>query len=137
MDIEAVDLFCGIGGLTHGVKEAGIKVMAGIDIDGSCEYAYTENNDVTFIEKSIEDVTANELTSYFSENAIKVLMGCAPCQPFSKYSYRYNKNGYRNEMWKLLYEFQRLIKGTNPCIVSMENVPKLAKQKYLMILLIC
>lgn len=127
MNIEAVDLFCGIGGLTHGVEKAGIKVVAGIDIDGSCEYAYTKNNDAIFVEKSIEDVTANELINYFNENVIKVLMGCAPCQPFSRYSYRYNKNGYKNEMWKLLYEFQRLIKETSPCIVSMENVPKLAK----------
>lgn len=127
MNVEAVDLFCGIGGLTHGVEKAGIKVVAGIDIDGSCEYAYTKNNGAIFIEKSIEDVTADEITNYFNDNAVKVLMGCAPCQPFSRYSYRYNKNGYKNEKWKLLYEFKRLIKETGPCIVSMENVPKLSK----------
>lgn len=127
--VEALDLFCGIGGLTHGVKEAGINVIAGIDIDSTCAYAYTENNKIPFIEKSIEDVTTEEINRLFSKDAIKVLMGCAPCQPFSRYSYRYNKNGYKDKKWKLLYEFQRLIVETKPDIVSMENVPRLSKEK--------
>ena len=42
--ISAVDLFCGVGGLTYGLEQAGIKVNAGIDIDGTCKYAYEENN---------------------------------------------------------------------------------------------
>ena len=41
MTIKAVDLFCGVGGLTYGLQKAGIPVVAGIDIDDSCEYAYT------------------------------------------------------------------------------------------------
>ena len=94
MDIEAVDLFCGIGGLTYGVSKAGITVVAGIDIDASCEYAYTYNNkDTKFILKSIDDVEADEIYNLYSSKSIKVLMGCAPCQPFSRYSDRYNKNG--------------------------------------------
>jgi len=129
MVVEALDLFCGIGGLTHGVKNAGIKVVAGIDIDATCKYAYTENNKVPFIGKSIEDVTASEIKKYFSKNAFKILMGCAPCQPFSRYTYRYNKKGYKDDKWKLLYEFQRLVEETNPDIVSMENVPKISKEK--------
>lgn len=129
MVIEAVDLFCGIGGLTHGIIKAGINVVAGIDIDATCEYAYTKNNEVPFIEKSIEDVVASEIIELFNKYAIKILMGCAPCQPFSKYSYRYNKNGYKDDKWRLLYEFLRLVEEVNPNIVSMENVPKLAKTK--------
>ena len=34
----------GLGGLTHGFVKAGIPVVAGIDIDATCEFAYTENN---------------------------------------------------------------------------------------------
>ena len=56
MIIKAVDLFCGVGGLTYGLRQAGIPVVAGIDIDGSCKYAYTQNNgDCKFIQKSIDD----------------------------------------------------------------------------------
>lgn len=125
MKLEAVDLFCGIGGLTYGVKSAGIKVLAGIDIDNSCAYGYHENNTAPFICKPIEEVCGQELLALYSSESIKVLMGCAPCQPFSRYSYRYNKNGYKRDEWKLLYEFSRLIVEVQPDIVSMENVPKL------------
>ena len=61
MTIKAVDLFCGVGGLTYGLQKAGIPVVAGIDIDDSCEYAYTHNNNCTFIHKSVEDVTGTEI----------------------------------------------------------------------------
>ena len=49
MNCVAVDLFCGIGGLTYGIRKAGITVAAGIDIDSTCQYAYEENNDSVFI----------------------------------------------------------------------------------------
>ncbi|WP_419491291.1 DNA cytosine methyltransferase, partial [Anaerotruncus massiliensis (ex Liu et al. 2021)] len=61
MIIKAVDLFCGVGGLTFGLMKAGIPVVAGIDLDGSCEYAYTHNNNCQFIKKSVEDVTGKEV----------------------------------------------------------------------------
>lgn len=51
MTIKAVDLFCGVGGLTYGLQKAGIPVVAGIDIDGSCEYAYIRNNHSQFVKR--------------------------------------------------------------------------------------
>ena len=43
--IDAVDLFCGGGGLTCGLRQTGIDVRMGVDFDGRCEYAYEHNND--------------------------------------------------------------------------------------------
>ena len=43
--IDAVDLFCGGGGLTCGLRQMGIDVRMGVDFDGRCEYAYEHNND--------------------------------------------------------------------------------------------
>ena len=43
--IDAVDLFCGGGGLTCGLRQTGIDVRMGGDFDGRCEYAYEHNND--------------------------------------------------------------------------------------------
>lgn len=40
MKINAIDLFCGIGGLTYGVQKAGINVVAGFDFEASCQFAY-------------------------------------------------------------------------------------------------
>ena len=42
-DIAVVDLFCGIGGLTHGFIREGLNVIAGIDIDETCKYAFEKN----------------------------------------------------------------------------------------------
>lgn len=127
MNCAAIDLFCGIGGLTYGVQKAGIDVIAGIDIDPTCKYAYETNNKSIFINKGIENIDDEELKALYPENSIKVLMGCAPCQPFSNYSLRYIKDGHKDNKWKLLYYFIDLVEKIKPDIVSMENVPQLVK----------
>ena len=48
MPCVAVDLFCGIGGLTKGLELSGMTVAAGIDIDATCAFAYEENNNAYF-----------------------------------------------------------------------------------------
>lgn len=129
MIIKAVDLFCGVGGLTYGLRQAGIPVVAGIDIDGSCKYAYTQNNgDCKFIQKSIDDVTAKEIKALLKGADVKILVGCAPCQPFSSHQ-KDKQNRSNHKDWKLLYQFGRLVKEVKPHIVSMENVPELEKEK--------
>ena len=95
MPISAVDLFCGVGGLTHGLQLSGIPVVAGLDVEHSCQYAYEQNNNARFILRDITQVTGEELNNYFLPNTTKVLVGCAPCQPFSTYSLRYNKTERR------------------------------------------
>ena len=118
-----IDLFCGAGALTHGFVLEGFNVVAGLDADKSCKYAYETNNPgTTFIEKKIEDVEAAELNQWYPEGDVKILVGCAPCQPFSAYN-----KGKRNQddKWKLLDNFSDLISDIAPDIVSMENVPTL------------
>lgn len=119
---SVVDFFCGIGGLTHGFVKEKFKVIAGIDADETCKYAYEKNNGATFIEKDIERVTADEIIDLYPDGATKILVGCAPCQPFSRYTVREDED----EKWKLLRSFATLIKGVQPEVVSMENVPELA-----------
>ena len=126
--ISTVDLFCGVGGLTHGLEKAGIKVNTGIDIDQTCKYAYEENNEAEFIEKDINSVTGAELADLYPENDIKLLVGCAPCQPFSSHTYK-NKDRADDEKWKLLDHMQKLIEEVKPEIVSIENVTPIRKQK--------
>lgn len=122
-EVVAVDLFCGVGGLTHGLQKAGLKVVAGVDIDPKCEYPFEANNESRFHLKSVDKLKKAALQSWFSDAEVKVLAGCAPCQPFSTYSQ--GPKGKQDDKWKLLYEFQRLIKEAKPDIVTMENVPQL------------
>ena len=126
--ISAVDLFCGVGGLTYGLQQAGIKVNAGIDIDETCKYAYEKNNETQFIRKDVSTVTSEYLVSLYPENNIKLLVGCPPCQPFSSHT-RKNKNRKSDEKWGLLANMQQLIEEVKPEIVSVENVPPIRKQK--------
>ncbi len=120
--ICAVDFFCGAGGLTRGLLDAGIEVLAGYDIDEECRYPYEYNNNTKFIKKDIHQITKEEVENHFPKNCIKVLAGCAPCQPFSKYTQGIDTKS--NHKWGLMGEFARLIKQINPDVVSMENVPE-------------
>lgn len=127
MKVSAIDLFCGIGGLTNGVQKVGIDVVAGFDIDKDSQYAYEKNNNSRFICKDVRKVTVDELIDlYPTTSDIKVLMGCAPCQPFSSYN---QKNGKYNEDLDLLNYFANLVIGVQPDIVAMENVPQLYKNE--------
>ncbi|MBC3249258.1 DNA cytosine methyltransferase [Serratia fonticola] len=127
MKAKAVDLFCGAGGLTHGLAQAGLEVVAGIDLENECKYAYEINNKAKFINKDVSLVTKEELNEIFGKQCVKILAGCAPCQPFSKYTQGLSKED--DKKWPLLYEFKRLIEEVSPEIVTMENVPDVTKHK--------
>jgi DNA (cytosine-5)-methyltransferase 1 len=127
--IKVIDLFCGIGGLSHGFVREGFEVAAGFDIDETCRFPYEANNNAKFFNKDIRDVTSEEVNTLFGDANIKVLVGCAPCQPFSTYAFKSpdKQQEAKDAKWSLLGEFARLIEEIKPEIVSMENVPGLAK----------
>lgn len=122
--IAAVDVFCGLGGLSFGLAAAGVDVVAGIDVDGSCRYPFEANvTGAKFVERDVCDVTAEELFALWPEGATKLLAGCAPCQPFS--SYRKNVSPSSDDRWALLRELGRLVEETQPEFVTTENVPRI------------
>lgn len=124
MTYGVVDLFCGVGGLTCGLEKAGLDVVAGFDLDSTCEYTYKHNNNAKFINKNIEEIAGIEIKRLWRGYDVKILAGCAPCQPFSRHQKdKYNRKKHKD--WKLLYQFARLVKESKPHIVSMENVPEL------------
>ena len=123
--INAVDLFCGVGGLTRGLEKSGITVNLGVDIDPACEYAYTENNNAHFLLKLVEEVKESDFGSTYNKSKYRLLAGCAPCQTFSTYN---QKSDFSDKRWWLLLQFTRLILETTPELVTMENVPGLIRQ---------
>ena len=125
--IVGVDLFCGAGGLTRGLEASGINMTIGIDIDPACEYPYTANNSATYLRKSVEDISGAEFSRAYRGAAYKLLAGCAPCQPFSTYSQ--GKSSPSDNRWNLLDHFARLTQETRPDLVTMENVPRLEREK--------
>ncbi|MEZ8410476.1 DNA cytosine methyltransferase [Vibrio splendidus] len=126
--INAVDLFCGAGGLTHGLERAGINVIAGYDVEESCRFAYESNNQAKFINKDVTKLHKEEIDALLSGSDYTLLAGCAPCQPFSTYSRTTNTVGTNDKRWDLLNSFGRLISEVKPDFVTMENVPGLISQ---------
>jgi len=125
---RCIDLFCGVGGLTHGFILEGLPVSAGVDLDPACRFPYEANNGAKFFQRDISKVTASDLAKLFGDVDTKILAGCAPCQPFSTYAQRYQLGG-KDGRWGLLYEFTRLVKTSRPDVITMENVPTVAKHK--------
>ena len=124
MDIAAIDLFCGAGGLTNGLESEGFNVLAGIDNNPDCRYAYSFNNNSTFIHSDITRISSETINELFHRYETRMLCGCAPCQPFSSLTQK-EKNKETDPRWSLLYEFSRLVYQVTPELVLMENVPQL------------
>jgi DNA (cytosine-5)-methyltransferase 1 len=121
-DYAVVDLFCGIGGLSQGFVMEDFDVISGYDNDISCKYIYEANNHAIFHAEDIRQLSGDKINQEFGSR-LKILVGCAPCQPFSSYSFKVKTKD--EQKLNLLYSFSRLIEETQPVIVSMENVPQL------------
>jgi len=121
--VSAIDLFCGAGGLSQGLTEAGIKVVAGVDLDPACAYPFETNIGAPFIQRDVREITSAHLESLWVPGSIRLLAGCAPCQPFSPY--RRGADTSAEEQWPLLREFARLVAEVEPDLVTMENVPRI------------
>lgn len=122
----AVDLFCGAGGLSYGLQQAGIEVSAGIDLDPDCRHPFETNVGAEFCNRDLFGLSPDFVRSLWVEEHPRVLAGCAPCQPFSTYtnSQRNRTGDQRNDQnqWQLVGEFGRLAEELRPEIVTMENV---------------
>lgn len=123
--IHAIDLFCGTGGLSLGLQNAGVNVTAGVDFELKCQYPYSHNIKADFIHRSITDISGDELEKYWPTDGVRLLAGCAPCQPFS--SQRRGQAPEKDKNWPLLRSFGHLVKQTLPELVTMENVPRLLR----------
>jgi DNA (cytosine-5)-methyltransferase 1 len=125
-DLAAVDVFCGAAGLSYGLKRSGIRIAAGIDLDPACRFPFESNIGATFVEADICDISPSTVRTLFGRATVRVLAGCAPCQPFSGYTTRRRAIDRR---WELLMEFLRIVEEVRPEIVTLENVPRLAHLK--------
>lgn len=121
--VSAVDLFCGVGGLSYGLRRAGINVVAGIDLDPRCEFPFSANVGARFIRADVRDLSGADLAKLYPKGSVRLLAGCAPCLPFSPW--RRGTSNSTHADWKLLNDFGRLVKELRPELVTMENVPDL------------
>lgn len=128
----AVDLFCGCGGLTVGLKRAGFRVLGAVDVDSLSVKTYKANHrDVKLWEKDIRELDPQELldTLGLKKGGLGLLAGCPPCQGFSTMRTLNGKLGVDDPRNDLLVEFERFVEALRPRSVMLENVPGLAADK--------
>ncbi|MHB8605041.1 MAG: DNA cytosine methyltransferase [Thermoplasmatota archaeon] len=126
--IAAVDIFCGAGGLTNGLRSAGINVLAGYDIDPACRYPFEKNNPpAKFFERDIRTLDSGDVSRLFPSAHARALVGCAPCTPFS--ALRKGADTSNEQEFALLTEFSRLVHRVQPELVSVENVPQIRRHE--------
>lgn len=134
--MRAVDFFCGGGGMTRGFLDAGIEVVAGIDIDQACKETYEMNNPpATFLNEAIGVYTPEQLES---EPRIEpsrsigrdeddlVFVGCSPCQYWSGMRTDKTKSQLTRD---LLIPFQDFISHFRPGYIVIENVPGILRRE--------
>lgn len=127
---KAIDFFCGGGGMTCGLRQAGIDVIAGVDFDGNAKETYEFNNPGSvFIHKDVKKLRSNYFEKNYgvqrNDNNL-ILVGCSPCQYYSII----NTDHSKAELSKgLLMNFARFIEYYKPGYVLVENVPGIVTNK--------
>lgn len=126
--LYAIDLFSGCGGVTSGLKKAGIEVRAAVEINKVAVETYHKNNEeVAIIQRDICDVMGDELrrAAKISKEDLLLLVACPPCQGFSAIRH----GGEGDERNELVFEFIRLVKELSPQFILMENVAGMSRGK--------
>lgn len=125
--MNAVDFFCGGGGMTKGLINAGIQVLFGLDLNPACQATYENNNHIPYLNRDISQTTCPQLLQEYpalADNDNLLLVGCAPCQPFSSQRHADHEHTAVN----LLDEFGRIVEGLMPAHVLIENVPGIERR---------
>ena len=128
--LKAIDFFCGAGGMTYGLSQAGIKVIAGIDFDIDCRETYEKNNQGSvFIQSDISQLKPIKLQKQLKlkrkDNEL-IFIGCCPCQYWSIINTDKTK---AKKSKSLLKNFQEFVEYFLPGYIAVENVPGIMKNK--------
>lgn len=124
MTIKAIDFFSGAGGLTRGLLDAGIKVLAGVDNDADLRSTYEKNNEPSkFICKDISrlDIKAFRRELGITKKDTVLYAACTPCQPFSTLNQMKGNDNRKT----LLLDFAKIVEAAPPDYILVENVPGL------------
>lgn len=121
-NLTAIDLFCGAGGLSEGLRQSGFNVVAGNDFDDAAGATYAATHkDAKFLGGPIQDLTARAFlrAGGLKLGELDVLAGGPPCQAFSVYNHQ---RGMHDARASLFLEYMRLVEGLRPKWIVMENV---------------
>jgi DNA (cytosine-5)-methyltransferase 1 len=126
---KAMDIFCGCGGTTQGLKDAGFSMIAGVENDPLAIATFRANHKrVKVWDEDICKLTPRQLLEHhrLRRGELDLLAGCPPCQAFSSMRRLNGRRRVRDRASKdLVFEYLRFVEGLRPKVVFIENVPGL------------
>ncbi|HLN94937.1 MAG TPA: DNA cytosine methyltransferase [Flavobacterium sp.] len=146
MQFPVVSLFSGAGGLDIGLEESGFHTSVCIEYDSDCRETLrynrpewkllesgvkvTDGRIAKRVPGDIRDIEVEEVfeLSGLSQGQAALVVGGAPCQPFSNIGKKLGKNDEKNG--DLFLEFVRFVKGVSPKAFIFENVVGITQQKH-------
>ena len=120
---NAIDLFCGCGGLSYGFERAGFNILLGIDNDAKALETFELNHkgSTTICGDITEIHYESDIKPLIGDKTIDVIIGGPPCQGMSLSGPR-KFDDPRN---KLYLSYIRLVDEIRPKMFVIENVPGL------------
>lgn len=124
MKPTAAELFAGGGGLAQGLRDAGVRPVAAVELDdGAADIFEVNHPEVELFRKDVRAVTGKELLAASPTGRVDILAACPPCQGFSTLTTKYRRSDPRNF---LVAEVARITRELQPAALMLENVPGLA-----------
>ena len=125
-NLKFIDLFCGCGGFSYGMEQAGHHCLLGVDFNKDAIESFKKNHprseafcgDIAQLDKKrLKELTKNQ--------KVDMVIGGPPCQGFSTVG-RGEVDDTRNSLFK---EFVRIVKLTKPSLIMFENVTGILAEK--------
>jgi len=113
---NVLDLYCGAGGLSHGFKQAGYRVMAGLDVWEDALETFRLNHPSVGLEVDMHAVSPEDIPVL--KEQVDVVIGGPPCKGFSLAGKR-DSSDERNQLVKRFLDY---VEYFEPETVVMENV---------------
>ncbi len=117
--MRVIDLFSGVGGLSHGFVMSGFDVEFAIEANEDIATAYEQNHRDTKVYK--ENIHLLDVTKLKQNHGkVEIIIGGPPCQGFSQKGKRQSLSDERNFMY---YKFIGFVEIFKPKYFLLENVP--------------
>lgn len=130
--LSAIDLFCGAGGLSVGLKKAGFRVLGAIEVDPVAAATYRRNHRqprMWCIDIRKLPAAAVMRALGIRRGQLDLLAGCPPCQGFSTMRTLNKSSSVDDVRNDLVFDFLRFVRVLLPKTILLENVPGLADDK--------
>jgi DNA (cytosine-5)-methyltransferase 1 len=123
MPIRVADFFCGCGGTSAGLSQAGMEIAFGLDFEPEASATFRANFPAAhFLEADISAIEVESVIELIDPSRRPILLSaCAPCQPYSSFVGSRRRDPRRS----LLLRLTPIIDKLRPEFVFVENVPGL------------